>query len=53
VTEQDVRAHVGRNLAKYKVPKVVVFEERLPREDSGKLFKRRLRERYWPAKAES
>jgi long-chain acyl-CoA synthetase len=53
VTEEDVRAHVGRNLARYKVPKVVVFEERLPREDSGKLFKRRLREKYWPAKAGS
>jgi long-chain acyl-CoA synthetase len=53
VTEEDVRAHVRRNLAKYKVPKVVVFEERLPREDSGKLFKRRLREKYWPAGAGS
>lgn len=53
VTAQDVRAHVQRNLAKYKTPKVVVFEERLPREDSGKLFKRRLREKYWPAEAGS
>jgi long-chain acyl-CoA synthetase len=50
VTEEQVREHVGRHLAKYKVPKVVVFEERLPREDSGKLFKRRLREQYWPAR---
>ncbi|MCA2181229.1 AMP-binding protein [Nonomuraea glycinis] len=49
VTEDQVREHVERNLAKYKVPKVVVFEARLPREDSGKLFKRRLREQYWPA----
>jgi long-chain acyl-CoA synthetase len=24
-----------------------VFDSALPREDSGKLFKRRLRDRYW------
>jgi long-chain acyl-CoA synthetase len=53
VTEEDVRTHVRRDLAKYKMPKVVVFEERLPREDSGKLFKRRLREKYWQAEAGS
>jgi long-chain acyl-CoA synthetase len=45
VTEDDVRAHVARHLAAYKVPRTVVFEK-LPREDTGKLFKRRLRERY-------
>jgi len=49
VTEDQVREHVQQNLAKYKAPKVVVFEEELPREDSGKLFKRRLKARYWPA----
>jgi long-chain acyl-CoA synthetase len=42
-----VRGHVARHLARYKVPKVVVFEEALPREDSGKLFKRRLKAPYW------
>jgi long-chain acyl-CoA synthetase len=40
-----VRDHVARHLAAYKVPRIVVFEA-LPREDTGKLFKRRLRERY-------
>jgi long-chain acyl-CoA synthetase len=25
----------------------VTFRDRLPREDSGKVFKRRLREPYW------
>ena len=34
-------------LAGFKVPKVVVFDDDLPREDSGKLFKRRIRGRYW------
>ena len=33
--------------ANYKVPKVVRFVARLPREDSGKIFKRRLRDPYW------
>ncbi|WP_255451192.1 AMP-binding protein [Conexibacter sp. W3-3-2] len=47
LTEEDVRDHVRRHLAKYKVPRVVVFDDDLPREDSGKLFKRRLRDRYW------
>ena len=35
------------SLANYKVPKVVRFLDRLPREDSGKIFKRRLRDPYW------
>jgi long-chain acyl-CoA synthetase len=42
----DVRRHVRDHLASYKVPKVVVFEEQLPREETGKLFKRRLQEAY-------
>jgi long-chain acyl-CoA synthetase len=42
-----VRAHVRENLAGYKVPREVVFAGELPREDSGKIFKRRLREPYW------
>jgi long-chain acyl-CoA synthetase len=47
ISADDVRAFVAANLAKYKVPRVVVFEDRLPREDTGKLFKRRLKEPYW------
>lgn len=46
VDEEQVREHVRSRLAKYKTPTVVVFEESLPREDSGKLFKRRLKEKY-------
>jgi long-chain acyl-CoA synthetase len=34
-------------LAGFKVPKLVVVDDDLPREDSGKLFKRRIRDRYW------
>lgn len=42
-----VRAWLGQHLARYKVPKVVEFSDALPREDSGKIFKRKLRAPYW------
>lgn len=42
-----VRAWLGEHLARYKVPKVVEFSGALPREDSGKIFKRKLRAPYW------
>ncbi|WP_439817122.1 acyl-CoA synthetase [Zavarzinia sp. CC-PAN008] len=44
-----IRSHVREHLAGYKVPKVVEFASDLPREDSGKIFKRKLREPYWAA----
>jgi long-chain acyl-CoA synthetase len=34
-------------LASYKCPRSVDFTGELPREPNGKLYKRRLRERYW------
>jgi long-chain acyl-CoA synthetase len=52
LTENDIRSHVAAHLARYKIPRVVVFDDDLPREDSGKLFKRRLRDRYWARTAE-
>ncbi len=42
-----MRDHVRAHLATYKTPRVVEFSDSLPREDSGKIFKRRLREPYW------
>jgi long-chain acyl-CoA synthetase len=47
LTPEDVREHVRRTLAGYKTPRLVEFSDGLPREDSGKIFKRRLREPYW------
>jgi fatty-acyl-CoA synthase len=35
------------NLATYKCPRSVDFDPQLPRLDSGKLYKRLLRDRYW------
>lgn len=43
----QIRDHVKTHLAGYKTPRVVEFSDSLPREDSGKIFKRRLREPYW------
>ncbi len=45
--EEVIRAHLREKLARYKVPQRIVFVDSLPREDSGKIFKRRLREPYW------
>jgi long-chain acyl-CoA synthetase len=47
LTPDHVRSHVRANLASYKTPRVVELTRELPREDSGKIFKRRLREPYW------
>jgi long-chain acyl-CoA synthetase len=47
LTAEAVRDHVHSRLAAYKTPRVVEFSDSLPREDSGKIFKRRLREPYW------
>ena len=43
----DIRAQLKTFLADYKVPKHVEIQTQLPREDSGKIFKRRLRDPYW------
>lgn len=47
VTVDDVRNYVRANLASYKTPRVVEFYDELPREDTGKIFKRKLRDVYW------
>ena len=46
-TEDAVRSWLRARVAGYKVPKLVVFQRGLPREDSGKIFKRKLRAPYW------
>ena len=43
----DVREFLGGKVAKYKIPRTVEFQRDLPREDSGKIFKRKLRAPYW------
>jgi long-chain acyl-CoA synthetase len=47
VSTDDVRTYLRRHLADYKVPRAILIGRDLPREDSGKIFKRRLRDPYW------
>ncbi len=42
-----IRVALGRSLSRFKLPKVIEIAAELPREDSGKIFKRKLREPYW------
>ncbi|MFV3127261.1 acyl-CoA synthetase [Niveispirillum sp. KHB5.9] len=44
VTEADILAHCAAHLAGFKAPKRVVFVENLPRNASGKILKRDLRQ---------
>jgi acyl-coenzyme A synthetase/AMP-(fatty) acid ligase len=46
VTEDDLKDHVKKNLARYKVPREIVFLDELPRNATGKVLKRELRERF-------
>jgi len=42
-----VKAFLRERIANYKVPRSVEFHAALPREDTGKIFKRLLREPHW------
>ncbi len=44
---EELRAFAREHLAAYKVPRSVDFEPELPRTAAGKLYVRRLRDRYW------
>ena len=47
LTADSVREALEGRLARYKIPRRIEFASELPREDSGKIFKRHLREAYW------
>jgi long-chain acyl-CoA synthetase len=44
---QDLLEHCRSRLAHFKCPRSVEFRDELPRFDSGKLYRRRLRDEYW------
>ncbi len=44
VTEDELKAHVKSNLARYKVPREISFLDELPRNATGKVLKRDLSE---------
>jgi fatty-acyl-CoA synthase len=45
VTEEALQEHVRDNLARYKVPREVLFVDELPRNPTGKVLKRELVQR--------
>ena len=45
--EAELLEQCRSRLAAYKCPRSVDFEPLLPRDENGKLYKRRLRDRYW------
>jgi len=47
LTPEELRQRIQERIAGYKVPRRIEFRESLPREDSGKILKRALREPYW------
>jgi acyl-CoA synthetase (AMP-forming)/AMP-acid ligase II len=49
VTQETLQEYVRENLARFKVPREVVFIDELPRNPAGKVLKRELREREVPA----
>ena len=46
-SEGEIRQFLRGRIASYAVPRRIEFMDELPREDSGKLFKRKLRDPYW------
>jgi acyl-CoA synthetase (AMP-forming)/AMP-acid ligase II len=45
--EAELLAYCRERLAAYKCPRSIDFDEALPRQDTGKLYKRLLKDRYW------
>ena len=45
--EADILAFLSDKIAKFKTPKSVDFTNDMPRDPSGKLYKRKLRDPYW------
>lgn len=47
LASEDVINWLKPKMAGYKIPRVFRFEQNLPRDDSGKIVKRKLREPFW------
>jgi long-chain acyl-CoA synthetase len=45
--EAELIEYCRASLAGYKCPRTIEFDARLPRDPNGKLYKKRIRERYW------
>jgi acyl-CoA synthetase (AMP-forming)/AMP-acid ligase II len=49
--EAELIAYCRARVATYKCPRTVEFDRELPRDPNGKLYKRRIRERYWQGRS--
>ncbi len=47
LNEDAIRSDLKSRLAGYKIPRRIEFSATLPREDTGKIFKRKLKEPFW------
>ncbi|MGQ0433662.1 MAG: acyl-CoA synthetase [Microthrixaceae bacterium] len=50
-TEAELLAFCREHLAAFKCPRSIDFDPALPRQDTGKLYKRLLKDRYWGDRA--
>lgn len=48
---EAIRRELKARIADYKVPRRIDIVERLPRDDNGKVVKRRIRDAYWAGQA--
>lgn len=48
MTSAEIQFYLKQRLANFKVPKEIHFHDTLPRESTGKIFKRKLRDLYQP-----
>ena len=53
LSAKDAQDYLAARLANFKVPKIIKFIDALPREASGKIFKRKLRDPYWDGRIHS
>jgi long-chain acyl-CoA synthetase len=51
--QAQLLAYCRQHLASYKCPRTIDFSDALPRDLTGKLYKRALRDRYWQDRASS
>jgi acyl-coenzyme A synthetase/AMP-(fatty) acid ligase len=45
--ERELIEHCRAGIAHYKCPRTIDFVDELPRTETGKMAKRKLRDRYW------
>jgi long-chain acyl-CoA synthetase len=51
LTVEQVRSFLAAKIAGFKIPRTILFRAALPREDTGKIFKRRLRDEFLTSSA--